>query len=217
MDIKNEIKPIYSSTLYGGLYNNQEQTLLNPVVDGLDLIKPMWLYHKDGDTKGAYRSSLDSSFMISGSVQDFSFGVEISANFDAKINWENTANNALIDFNLALGENFQKANFSKLELEKAGLNLTNMPNLNENVDKSTAFNIFLYQNIDKYLDVDYAMQKIIGSGIYEKGNEVQDKQIKELVKQQLMERWQSSPASMEFVKNLTKDMDLNAAKTQIST
>ncbi|QQF52955.1 hypothetical protein HHI31_09005 [Campylobacter fetus subsp. venerealis] len=219
MDIKNAITPINVPTLNKKLYNKDEETRLDAlagVAGGFDLITPMWQYHKDGATKGAYQSSLESDFLITGSIKTTIHGFKIYANFDAKINWKNTANKALMDFNLALGEDFKKSNFSKNELEKAGLDLKNMTNLKQNIDKSTAFNIFLYQNIDKYLDVDYAIQKILGSGIYEKGNEEQDKQIKEFVKYQLMAHWEQSPASMEFIKNLTKDMDLNNAKIEKS-
>ncbi|WP_156412502.1 hypothetical protein [Campylobacter iguaniorum] len=201
------------------LYNKNEETRLDAlagVAGGFDLITPMWQYHKDGAQKGVYQSSLESDFLITGSIRTTIFGMETYANFDAKINWTNTANKALMEFNLALGEDFKKSDFSKDELEKVGLDLKNMPNLKQNIDKSTVFNIFLYQNINKYLDVDYAIQKLLNSGVYEKGNEEEDRQIKEFVKHQLMAHWESSPASMEFVKNLTKDMDLNNAKIEKS-
>ncbi|ALV64337.1 hypothetical protein [Campylobacter fetus] len=217
MDIKNALIPIYDPSMAEDryLYNKQEKTLLNHAADSLDLVTPQWQYHSDGATKGAYRSSLDSNFMISGLIQNTTGIFKGSVtDFDAKINWKNTANKALIDFNLALGEGFEKSNFSKLELENIGLNLKNMPNLGENIDKSSAFNIFLYQNIDKYLDVDYAIKDTLNPGNYKKGDEEQDNQIKEFVKSQLMAHWESSADSMKFVKNLTKDINLNSAKIE---
>ena len=74
--------------------------------------------------------------------------------------------------------------------------------------------IFLYQNIDKYIDVDYAIKDTLNPGNYKKGDEAQEKQIKDFVKFQLMSHWKDSPDSMEFIKNLTKDMDLNGVKLE---
>ena len=216
MDIKNAATPIYDPSMRAdrALYNKNELTLLNPPND-FGLLTQMKQYHSDGATKGAYRSSLDSNFLISGLIQNTTgifqgFVVE----FNAKINWKNTANNALIDFNLALGKDFKNSTFSKSELENIGLNLKNMPSLGDNIDKKDAFNIFLYQNIDKYIDVDYAIKDTLNPGNYKKGDEAQEKQIKDFVKFQLMSHWKDSPDSMEFIKNLTKDMDLNGVKLE---
>ncbi len=216
MDIKNAATPIYDPSMKAdrALYDKNELTLLNPPND-FGLLTQMKQYHSDGATKGAYRSSLDSNFLISGLIQNttgiFKGFVD---EFNAKINWKNTANNALIDFNLALGKDFKNSTFSKSELENIGLNLENMPNLGDNIDKKDAFNIFLYQNIDKYIDVDYAIKDTLNPGNYKKGDETQEKQIKDFVKFQLMSHWKDSPDSMEFIKNLTKDMDLNEAKLE---
>lgn len=216
MDIKNAATPIYDPSMKAdrALYDKNELTLLNPPND-FGLLTQMKQYHSDGATKGAYRSSLDSNFLISGLIQNTTgifkgFVVE----FNAKINWKNTANNALIDFNLALGKDFKNSTFSKSELENIGLNLENMPSLGDNIDKKDAFNIFLYQNIDKYIDVDYAIKDTLNPGNYKKGDEAQEKQIKDFVKFQLMSHWKDSPDSMEFIKNLTKDMDLNGVKLE---
>ena len=216
MDIKNAATPIYDPSIRAdrALYDKRELTLLNPPND-FGLLTQMIQYHSDGATKGAYRSSLDTNFLISGLIQNTTgifkgFVVE----FNAKINWKNTANNALIDFNLALGKDFKNSTFSKSELENIGLNLENMPNLGDNIDKKDAFNIFLYQNIDKYIDVDYAIKDTLNPGNYKKGDEAQEKQIKDFVKFQLMSHWKDSPDSMEFIKNLTKDMDLNGVKLE---
>ena len=215
MDIKNAATPIYDPSMRAdrALYNKNELTLLNPPND-FGLLTQMKQYHSDGATKGAYRSSLDSNFLISGLIQNTTgifkgFVVE----FNAKINWKNRANNALIDFNLALGKDFKNSTFSKLE-QNIGLNLKNMPSLGDNIDKKDAFNIFLYQNIDKYIDVDYAIKDTLNPGNYKKGDEAQEKQIKDFVKFQLMSHWKDSPDSMEFIKNLTKDMDLNGVKLE---
>ena len=216
MDIKNAATPIYDPSMKAdrALYDKRELTLLNPPND-FGLLTQMKQYHSDGATKGAYRSSLDSNFLISGLIQNTTGIFKGSVtDFNAKINWKNTANNALIDFNLALGKDFKKSTFSKSELENIGLNLENMPNLGDNIDKKDAFNIFLYQNIDKYIDVDYAIKDTLNPGNYKKGDEAQEKQIKDFVKFQLMSHWKDSPDSMEFVKNLTKDMDLNGVKLE---
>ena len=216
MDIKNAATPIYDPSMKAdrALYDKRELTLLNPPND-FGLLTQMIQYHSDGATKGAYRSSLDSNFLISGLIQNttgiFKGFVD---EFNAKINWKNTANNALIDFNLALGKDFKNSTFSKSELENIGLNLKNMPSLGDNIDKKDAFNIFLYQNIDKYIDVDYAIKDTLNPGNYKKGDETQEKQIKDFVKFQLMSHWKDSPDSMEFIKNLTKDMDLNEVKLE---
>ena len=216
MDIKNAATPIYDPSIRAdrALYDKRELTLLNPPND-FGLLTQMIQYHSDGATKGAYRSSLDTNFLISGLIQNTTgifkgFVVE----FNAKINWKNTANNALIDFNLALGKDFKNSTFSKSELENIGLNVENMPNLGDKRDKKDAFNIFLYQNIDKYIDVDYAIKDTLNPGNYKKGDEAQEKQIKDFVKFQLMSHWKDSPDSMEFIKNLTKDMDLNGVKLE---
>ncbi|OCR98894.1 hypothetical protein A9K75_09430 [Campylobacter fetus subsp. testudinum] len=215
MDIKNAVTSMYDQSMTADrlLYNKQELTLLNP--NGFELLTQMKQYHSDGATKGAYRSSLDSNFLISGLIQNTTGIFKGSVtDFDAKINWKNTANNALIDFNLALVKDFKNSTFSKSELENIGLNLENMPNLGDNLDKKDAFNIFLYQNIDKYIDVDYAIKDTLNPGNYKKGDETQEKQIKDFVKFQLMSHWKDSHDSMEFVKNLTKDMDLNSTKIE---
>ena len=196
------------------MYDKNELTLLNPPND-FGLLTQMKQYHSDGATKGAYRSSLDSNFLISGLIQNTTGIFKGSVtDFNAKINWKNTANNALTDFNLALGKDFKNSTFSKSELENISLNLENMPNLGDNIDKKDAFNIFLYQNIDKYIDVDYAIKDTLNPGNYKKGDEAQEKQIKDFVKFQLMSHWKDSPDSMEFIKNLTKDMDLNEVKLE---
>ena len=216
MDIKNAATPIYDPSMRAdrALYNKSELTLLNPPND-FGLLTQMKQYHSDGATKGAYRSSLDSNFLISGLIQNTTGIFKGSVtDFNAKINWKNTANNALTDFNLALGKDFKNSTFSKSELKNIGLNLENMPNLGDNIDKKDAFNIFLYQNIDKYIDVDYAIKDTLNPGNYKKGDEAQEKQIKDFVKFQLMSHWKDSPDSMEFVKNLTKDMDLNEVKLE---
>lgn len=216
MDIKNAATPIYDPSIRAdrALYDKRELTLLNPPND-FGLLTQMKQYHSDGATKGAYRSSLDSNFLISGLIQNTTGIFKGSVtDFNAKINWKNTANNALIDFNLALGKDFKNSTFSKSELENIGLNLENMPNLGDNIDKKDAFNIFLYQNIDKYIDVDYAIKDTLNPGNYKKGDEAQEKQIKDFVKFQLMSHWKDSPDSMEFIKNLTKDMDLNGIKLE---
>lgn len=216
MDIKNAATPIYDSSIRAdrALYDKRELTLLNPPND-FGLLTQIKQYHSDGATKGAYRSSLDSNFLISGLIQNTTGIFKGSVtDFNAKINWKNTANNALTDFNLALGKDFKNSTFSKSELENIGLNLENMPNLGDNIDKKDAFNIFLYQNIDKYIDVDYAIKDALNPGNYKKGDEAQEKQIKDFVKFQLMSHWKDSPNSMEFVKNLTKDMDLNGVKLE---
>ncbi|TWO19587.1 hypothetical protein YZ82_05660 [Campylobacter hyointestinalis] len=216
MDIKNAATPIYNHSMRAdrALYDKSELTLLNPPND-FGLLTQMKQYHSDGATKGAYRSSLDSNFLISGLIQNTTGIFKGSVtDFDAKINWKNTANNALIDFNLALGKDFKNSTFSKSELENIGLNLENMPSLGDNIDKKDAFNIFLYQNIDKYIDVDYAIKDTLNPGNYKKGDETQEKQIKDFVKFQLMSHWKDSPDSMEFIKNLTKDMDLNEVKLE---
>ncbi|RAZ51196.1 hypothetical protein [Campylobacter hyointestinalis] len=216
MDIKNAATPIYNHSMRAdrALYDKSELTLLNPPND-FGLLTQMKQYHSDGATKGAYRSSLDSNFLISGLIQNTTGIFKGSVtDFDAKINWKNTANNALIDFNLALGKDFKNSTFSKSELENIGLNLKNMPSLGDNIDKKDAFNIFLYQNIDKYIDVDYAIKDTLNPGNYKKGDETQEKQIKDFVKFQLMSHWKDSPDSMEFIKNLTKDMDLNEVKLE---
>lgn len=216
MDIKNAATPIYDPSIRAdrALYDKRELTLLNPPND-FGLLTQMKQYHSDGATKGAYRSSLDSNFLISGLIQNTTGIFKGSVtDFNAKINWKNTANNALTDFNLALGKDFKNSTFSKSELENIGLNLENMPNLGDNIDKKDAFNIFLYQNIDKYIDVDYAIKDALNPGNYKKGDEMQEKQIKDFVKFQLMSHWKDSPDSMEFIKNLTKDMDLNGVKLE---
>ena len=216
MDIKNAATPIYDPSMRAdrALYNKSELTLLNPPND-FGLLTQMKQYHSDGATKGAYRSSLDNNFLISGLIQNTTGIFKGSVtDFNAKINWKNTANNALTDFNLALGKDFKNSTFSKSELKNIGLNLENMPNLGDNIDKKDAFNIFLYQNIDKYIDVDYAIKDTLNPGNYKKGDEAQEKQIKDFVKFQLMSHWKDSPDSMEFIKNLTKDMDLNGVKLE---
>ena len=215
MDIKNAATPIYDLSMRAdrALYDKNELTLLNPPND-FGLLTQMMQYHSDGATKGAYRSSLDSNFLISGLIQNTTGIFKGSVtDFNAKINWKNTANNALIDFNLALGKDFKNSTFSKSE-QNIGLNLENMPSLGDNIDKKDAFNIFLYQNIDKYIDVDYAIKDTLNPGNYKKGDEAQEKQIKDFVKFQLMSHWKDSPDSMEFIKNLTKDMDLNEVKLE---
>ncbi|WP_096014856.1 hypothetical protein [Campylobacter lanienae] len=215
MDIKNAATPIYDPSIRAdrALYDKRELTLLNPPND-FGLLTQMKQYHSDGATKGAYRSSLDSNFLISGLIQNTTGIFKGSVtDFNAKINWKNTANNALTDFNLALGKDFKNSTFSKSE-QNIGLNLENMPNLGDNIDKKDAFNIFLYQNIDKYIDVDYAIKDTLNPGNYKKGDETQEKQIKDFVKFQLMSHWKDSPDSMEFIKNLTKDMDLNEVKLE---
>lgn len=216
MNIKNAATPIYDHSIRAdrALYDKRELTLLNPPND-FGLLTQMKQYHNNGATKGAYRSSLDSNFLISGLIQNTTGIFKGSVtDFNAKINWKNTANNALTDFNLALGKDFKNSTFNKSELENIGLNLENMPNLGDNLDKKDAFNIFLYQNIDKYIDVDYAIKDTLNPGNYKKGDEAQEKQIKDFVKFQLMSHWKDSPDSMEFIKNLTKDMDLNGVKLE---
>ena len=204
MDIKNAATPIYDPSMRAdrALYNKNELTLLNPPND-FGLLTQMKQYHSDGATKGAYRSSLDSNFLISGLIQNTTGIFKGSVtDFNAKINWKNTANNALTDFNLALGKDFKNSTFSKSELENIGLNLENMPSLCD--------------NIDKYIDVEYAIKDTFNPGDYnyKKGDEAQEKQIKDFVKFQLMSHWKDSPDSMEFIKNLTKDMDLNEVKLE---
>lgn len=196
------------------ILDTTDMTLVTQYATNDTLMTNTWQHRPQEKTKANYR--FDSGFRLDGIIKEKE-GWSLS--FYAKIDWDKTIESIKANFYKDLGKISDKDNFTKEELESI-IDLNKIPALSsDNIDKKTAFNLYLFGHLSENIEVDYAIKNIDGN--FKLGNIEQEKEIKDFLINNAIEEWENTPEILTFLMELTKNMDLkqtsNLQEEQITT